>query len=144
MKYKSVSDLTQDDAINWLYEQRNVDFETSPSLLESCDSFFVKVEWADAQGWVYEPIQYYGNISFFDIYTNENVPYKYFEETVMSGFSHLHTIYLDKQIFHDCDFVSMIEADYAEWVEDKRQAEREERDLTDGCDRGHAMREEDY
>ena len=43
-----------------------------------------------------------------------------------------------------CDFVSMIEDDYAEWVEDKRQAEREERDLTDGCDRGHAMREEDY
>ena len=142
MNYKSVSDLTQDDAINWLYEQKNVDFETSPSLLESCDSFFVKVELADAQGWVYEPIHYYGNISFFDIYTNENTPYQYFEEAVMSGFSHLHTIYLDKQIFHDCDFVSMIEADYAEWVEDKRQAEREERDLTDGCDRGHEMRED--
>jgi len=140
MRYKSVSDLTQDDAINWLYEQRNVDFETSPSLLESCDSFFVKVELADAQGWVYEPIHRYGEIEFGDVYLNENVPYKYFEEAVMSGFSHLHTIYLDEGV--ECDFVSMIEADYAEWVEDKRQAEREERDLTDGCDRGHAMRED--
>jgi hypothetical protein len=140
MRYTSVSDLTQEEAINWLYEQKNVDFETDPTLIEECNSFFVKVELADAQGWVYEPIHYYGNISPFDIYTNENTPYQYFEEAVMSGFSHLHTIYLDKQIFYDCDFVSMIEADYAEWVEDKRQAEREERDLTDGCDRGHAMR----
>jgi len=144
MNYTSVSDLTQDEAINWLYDQKNVSFETDPNLIEECDSFFVKVELADAQGWVYEPIHYYGNISPFDIYTNENTPYQHFEEAVMSGFSHLHTIYLDKQIFYDCDFVSMIEADYAEWVEDKRQAEREERDLTDGCDRGHAMREEDY
>jgi hypothetical protein len=142
MRYKSVSDLTQDDAINWLYEQKNVDFETSPSLLESCDSFFVKVELADGYGWVYEPIHRYGEIEFGDVYLNENVPYQYFEEAVMSGFSHLHTIYLDEGV--ECDFVSMIEADYAEWVEDKRQAEREERDLTDGCDRGHAMREEDY
>lgn len=144
MRYTSVSDLTQDEAINWLYDQKNVAFETNPHLTEECDSFFVKVELADAKGWVYEPIHYYGNISPLDIYTNKNLPYQYFEEAVMSGFSKLHTIYLDKEIFYNCDFVSMIEDDYAEWVEDKRQAEREERDLTDGCDRGHAMREEDY
>ena len=142
MRYTSVSDLTQDEAMNWLYEQKNVDFSVSPNSIEECDSFFVRVGLADSEGWVYEPTHYYGNISPEDIYMNENIPYQHFEEAVMSGFSHLHTIYLDKDV--DVDFVSMIEDDYAEWVEDKRQAEREERDLTDGCDRGHAMREEDY
>ena len=142
MRYTSVSDLTQEEAIDWLYEQKNVAFEMAPNLTEECDSFFVKVELADGYGWVYEPIHRYGDIALGDVYLNENVPYQYFEEAVMSGFSHLHTIYLDESV--DVDFVMMIEADYAEWVEDKRQAEREERDLTDGCDRGHAMREEDY
>ncbi len=142
MRYTSVSDLTQDEAMNWLYEQKNVAFEIEPHLTEECDSFFVKVELADGYGWVYEPIHRYGDISPEDIYIDENAPYAYFEEAVMSGFSRLHTIYLDEDV--DVDFVSMIESDYAEWVEDKRQAEREERDLTDGCDRGHAMREEDY
>ena len=142
MNYTSVSDLTQDEAMDWLYEQKNVYFCNHPDIIEECDSFFVRVKLADGYGWVYEPIHYYGNISPCDIYTNENIPYSYFEEAVMSGFSHIHTIYLDKDI--DVNFVAMIEADYAEWVEDKRQAEREERDLTDGCDRGHAMREEDY
>lgn len=140
MRYTSISDLTQDEAINWLYEQKNVDFETDPDLIEECDSFFVKVELADGCGWVYEPIHRYGDIAFDDVYLDENVPYKYFEEAVMSGFRHLHTIYLHEDV--ECDFMSMIMADYAEWVEDKRQAEREERDLTDGCDRGHAMRED--
>lgn len=142
MRYTSVSDLTQEEAMDWLYEQKNVDFCTDPDKIEECDSFFIRVALADAYGWMYEPIHYYGDICPEDIYTNENEPYQYFEEAVMSGFSHLHTIYLDKDV--DVDFVMMIEADYAEWVEDKRQAEREERDLTDGCDRGHAMREEDY
>lgn len=142
MRYTSVSDLTQDEAMDWLYEQKNVAFEMAPNLTEECDSFFVKVALADKYGWVYEPIHYYGNISPEDIYIDKNEPYQYFEEAVMSGFSHLHTIYLDEGV--DVDFVSMIEEEYAEWVEDKRQAEREERDLTDGCDRGHAMREEDY
>lgn len=142
MRYTSVSDLTQEEAMTWLYEQKNVAFETEPNLTEECDSFFIKVALADRYGWMYEPIHYYGNISPEDIYIDKNEPYQYFEEAVMSGFSHLHTIYLDKDV--DVDFVSMIEEEYAEWVEDKRQAEREERDLTDGCDRGHAMREEDY
>jgi hypothetical protein len=142
MRYTSVSDLTQEEAMDWLYEQKNVDFCTDPNKIEECDSFFIRVALADAYGWMYEPIHYYGDISPEDIYTDKNEPYQWFEEAVMSGFSHLHTIYLDEGV--DVDFVMMIEADYAEWVEDKRQAEREERDLTDGCDRGHAMREEDY
>jgi len=144
MRYTSVSDLTQEEAMTWLYEQKNVDFCTDPYKIEECDSFFVKFQLADGHGWVYEPIHYYGNIMPSDVYINEGKPLGYFEEAVMSGFSHLHTIYLEKELFDEFDFVALIEPDYAEWLEEKRQAEREERDLTDGCDRGHAMREEDY
>ena len=43
MRYTSVSDLTQEEAMNWLYEQKNVDFSVSPNSIEECDSFFVRV-----------------------------------------------------------------------------------------------------